>query len=254
MCLIALAWRATPDWPLVVVANRDEFHARPTAPLHRWAEPSHILAGQDLQAGGLWLGVSEQGRLVALTNVRQASPPTEALLSRGQLGVAMLTKQPIAPLEQYGACNVLLLEENTLFYLTNRNPGAQQPVHHKKALESGVYGLSNGVLDAPWPKTVRLRQALARWLQTSQTATDAPLWHALQDDYRAPDDALPNTGIPLERERLLSPAFIRSVDYGTRASTLIKVDAMGNGTIEERRFGPNGTPLGQTHLHFSFPL
>jgi uncharacterized protein with NRDE domain len=254
MCLIALAWRAAPSWPLVVIANRDEFYARPTAPLQRWAQTPHVLAGQDLQAGGLWLGVSEHGRLVALTNVRQPTSPAEDLLSRGVLGVCLLTSQIHAPLEHYGACNILLIEENNLFTLSNRRPESKAPISHRRALTPGVYGLSNGQLDAPWPKTLRLRQTLADWLSADDPAHDAPLWHALQDERIAPDHALPSTGIPIERERLLSPAFIRSVDYGTRASTLIKVDAQGAGTMQERRFGPNGVFLGQTTLHFTFPL
>ena len=197
MCLILVAWCAHPAFPLVVAANRDEFYARPTALAARWPASPKIIGGRDLEAGGTWLGVSEQGRFAAVTNL---------LLSDGE----------------------------SLHYASNRGPQAQ-------SLAPGVYGLSNHLLDSPWPKLIAARQRFSEALQ-SLPASQA-FFDILRDDEIVPDDQLPNTGVPLEWERRLSAIFVRSPEYGTRASTLVAVNAQKTPFFEERSFGPNGQPL-----------
>lgn len=245
MCLIALAWRAHPRYPLIVVANRDEFHDRPAAPLAEWPDAPGVYGGRDLRAGGAWLALGSGGRLAAVTNVRESRAPAPGLRSRGALATGFLQGALSAPAaaqelmveaERYGAFNLLLSDGETLSYASNR------PASHWQRVEPGVHGLSNAGLDTPWPKTLRLRAALQAWLERGQTELE-PLFAALADT-RTPDDSeLPDTGVGLAMERLLAPPFIRSVRYGTRASSVVLAGSEG-WRFEERRFGPDGEPLG----------
>ena len=219
MCLIAIAWQVHPQHPLVVLANRDEFFARPTEPMHRWASPAGLLAGRDLQAGGTWLGVFN-GRFAAVTNVRE-SPMIEGRTSRGALIVDFLTDSGNAvdwatqlQDEDYSGFNLLLCDGTSLVYRSNRGSQRQQ------TLAAGVYGLSNGRLDSDWPKVQRLRTQLSSRLEAGQQDIDT-LMQALDDRQQPPDHALPQTGVPLLWERKLAPVMIDGdADYGTRAQTV----------------------------------
>ncbi|MCF7749466.1 NRDE family protein [Bacillus subtilis subsp. subtilis] len=249
MCLLALAWKTHPRWQLVMAGNRDEFHARPTAPLAAWPMPdAGLLAGRDLRSGGTWAGVGPNGRMAVVTNVRdplarQTGPSRGALVAdylRDTTPADAFADALAVHAPAFAPFNLLLADRDSCQFLGNHPPTRQ-------ALAPGVHGMSNGPLDAPWPKTVRLKAALQAWIASG--ADDlSPLWRALADETRADDSALPDTGIGLERERWLSSAFIRSPDYGTRASTVIALDADGHGFIQERRFGADGTAIGQTRL------
>ncbi|MFY0185419.1 hypothetical protein CEE60_11305 [Stenotrophomonas maltophilia] len=249
MCLLALAWKTHPRWQLVMAGNRDEFHARPTAGLSRWPAPDDgIAAGRDLRSGGTWAGIGPDGRMAVVTNVRdplarQTGPSRGALVAdylRDAAPAALFAEQLARRAVEFAPFNLLLADHVSCQFLGNH------PLH-RHSLAPGVHGMSNGPLDAPWPKTVTLNAALRAWVDRGNDDL-APLWDALRDETRADDSALPETGIGLERERWLSSAFIRSPDYGTRASTIIALDANGHGFIAERRFDAEGVCVGETTL------
>jgi uncharacterized protein with NRDE domain len=248
MCLIAFAWQAHPRWRLVLAGNRDEFHARPSAPLARWND-APIIGGRDLQAGGTWLGVTDAGRCCVVTNVRDPNDPqlgaSRGLLATDYLGgeadAATHARQLLTGAADYRPFNLLTFDANDAFYLGNRpEPRAQD-------VTTGVHGLSNADFNTPWPKTRALMQRLQAWTDHGDDTDFAPLFDALADGKVADDAELPDTGVGLERERWLSSAFIRGADYGTRASTVVALDEHG-GVIVERRFGPDGRFLGESML------
>lgn len=263
MCLILLAWQAHPEYPLIVAANRDEFFERPTASAQFWPENPALLAGRDLLAGGTWLGITRNGRFAALTNYREirdrssSSPPPA--LSRGRLVSDFLQDDIDAPAylaalaaraDDYQAFNLICGSlAGGLWYYSNRdrnengeNGGlaAGQP---GKALGPGIYGLSNNLLDAPWPKVTQGKSALAQALDTLPEET--ALFELLRDDHTHADDQLPRTGISLEWERALSAAFIRAPQmphYGTRSSTVLLCDRQQNVSFDEQSYRPDGSP------------
>lgn len=252
MCLIALAWQIVPGWPLLLAANRDELHERPSAPLDRWEDAPHILGGRDLRGGGTWLGVSEAGRFAAVTNVREPRAPVPGLKSRGELARRILQGEDIPPLEElphFGACNLLSLIDGQMRYHSNRPQATMQ------MLPPGIYGLSNGRLDAPWPKTLKLKASISAWAEAAATADSTYFDHLftlLADTHTPPDQALPDTGVGIERERRLSPVFIAGPDYGTRASTLLMLGTGTRSVITERRYGANGQYLNQSIQYFDW--
>lgn len=246
MCLIALAWNAEPEHRLLLLANRDEFHARPSAPLSWWPDMP-ILAGRDLLEGGTWLGISRLGRIAAVTNVRGADAGRRFARSRGALVTDFLRDQrpaadwaaALAPSAgAYGGFNLLLYDGRDLVYASNR------PVYGVADVAPGIHALSNAALDTPWPKVtaarIRLQQAL------SEQADDDTLLDAMNDRHGAADADLPDTGVGLETERLLSPAFIRSQTYGTRCTSLLRLRADGHVLLRERRYDAEGAPGGET--------
>ncbi|HJW27003.1 MAG TPA: NRDE family protein [Rhodocyclaceae bacterium] len=240
MCLIVVGWRAHPDFPLVVAANRDEFHARPTALAGRWPDHPRIVGGRDLEAGGTWLGVTDAGRFAAVTNVREPGSP-KGNRSRGELTRNFLLGKEdaggyLAGIEgsQYSGFNLLVSDGDSLWYGSNRDGTPRE-------LPPGIYGLSNHLLDTPWPKLVAARERFSAALHTLPAKEG--LFDILADDGIVADDYLPQTGVPLEWERRLSAIFVRSADYGTRASTVLTRSARGVIHLEERSFGPNGRPL-----------
>lgn len=250
MCLIAFAWRAHPHWRLVLVGNRDEFHARPTAPLAAWDEAPQLLAGRDLEAGGTWAGVAAPGRASVITNVRDMDADHSGL-SRGLLVADYLgstisaeahATELMASAGEYRPFNLLTFDRHDAFYLGNHPEARAQKV------TEGVHGLSNADFNAPWPKTRALVEHLSAWLAAGGDDDVDSLFAMLSDQGRWPDDVLPDTGIGIERERFLSSAFIAGETYGTRASTVILVGHDDRTRIAERRFGPNGVFEGETRL------
>ena len=240
MCLILIAWRTCPGYPLVVAANRDEFYARPTAPAGPWAEDPRILGGRDLQAGGSWLGLRSDGRFAAVTNVREPGVP-KGPRSRGDLVREFLLGDAPArdcaqgvPGERYSGFNLLVSDGTALWYRSNRDGQARE-------LPPGIYGLSNHLLDTPWPKLVAAKAGFRRALD-ALPALEA-LFEVLADREVVPDPDLPATGLSLEWERMLSAVFVASETYGTRASTVAILAENGALTFEERAFGPSGLPL-----------
>lgn len=252
MCVLAFAWRAHPRWALVVAGNRDELHARPAAPLARWEHPAHVIAGRDLQSGGTWLGVSEEGRFAVVTNLRGHEPPDPTRESRGALVTDLLTGVgrhagvQEADLAAFNPFNLIVADGALAHFLSNR-PG---PVRTR--LAPGLYGLSNGALDEPWPKTLRLKERLLAWIVGGAERPEA-LLGVLRDE------TLPDVGVrtappsDVPQEPPLSPIFVHHPIWGTRCSTVVAVDDRGQGVIIERRYAADGSATGETTLPFSWP-
>ncbi|HEY9112559.1 MAG TPA: NRDE family protein [Rhodanobacteraceae bacterium] len=251
MCVIALAWNLHPRWRLLLIGNRDEAHARPSAPLTRWADAPGVLAGRDLEAGGTWMGVREPERVAVVTNVRDPRASKDGA-SRGWLVSDFLrgtdsAARHAAALEtgavRHRPFNLLVFDRDAARFVSNH------PDVRVREIAAGVHGLSNGDLDASWPKVVGATAALRDWMNSGNDDF-TPLFEALADATIAPDAELPDTGVGIQRERQLSPLFVRGALYGTRATTLIALDRAGGGWIIERRFGPEGVSQGQTTLRF----
>lgn len=240
MCLIVVGWHAHPDYPLIVAANRDEWYARPTAAAARWGDAPAVFAGRDLEAGGTWLGITEHGRFAAVTNVREPGQPA-GRQSRGALTRDFLIGDASAEVaiqtiddDEYAGFNLLLGDCKQLYYRTNRHGGVER-------LAPGIYGLSNHRLDTPWPKLLTARQQFAAAIHA--LPDERALFALLADDRTVDDENLPKTGVPLAWERRLSAIFVRSEDYGTRASTVLWRRRDGAIQLHERSFGPFGAPL-----------
>lgn len=234
MCVAAIAWRADPRWLLVAIGNRDEFHARPAAPLSRWGD-GRVIAGRDLEAGGTWLGVSA-GRFGLVTNLRTPGYPRAELASRGALVTDWLRGRAPAPQPVMNPFNLWLADREALRVVTN------QPQWEELELGTGIHGLSNGAHRDRWFKTARLEAALGDWLERGEGAE--PLFAALRDE-------TPETADP---EDAYSSVFIRNPTYGTRCSTVVLVDAEGHGRILERSFGPDGAQTGEVAVEFSWDV
>ena len=252
MCLILVAWRVHSDYPLVVAANRDEFFTRPTAPAGFWCDAPAVLAGRDLEAGGTWMGVTRTGRFAALTNFRDPAQNRAGAPSRGRLVADFLVgdETPQACLERIapyaGECNgynLLLGDGETLWWSSNMGG-------EPRRLEAGVYGVSNHLLDTPWPKVGAGKTALAQALD--RLPDDEALFGLLQDDAIHPDEHLPQTGISLDWERLLSSAFVKSPGYGTRGSTVLSIRRDGWVGFDEQTWLP-GAQRGQ-RVRYRFRL
>ncbi len=240
MCLIVFAWQSHAQFPLILVANRDEYYRRPSAGAHFWEENPAILGGRDLQAGGTWLGVRRDGRWTAVTNYREGEAAT-APQSRGELtrqfllaeaSAADYAVEAIHDGDLYGGFNLLLGDDEQLLYCSNRQP---HPIH----LEPGIYSLSNHLLDSPWPKAIHAREALAALICTPNPEPEA-LLSCLQRDTPYADELLPNTGVGIELERLLSPPFIRSENYGTRSTTVLMKNLEGDISLLEQNYLQGG--------------
>ncbi len=240
MCLILIAWRAHEDYPLVVAANRDEFHSRPTAAAAIWSDRPQILGGRDLEAMGTWLGITRDGRFAAVTNFRDTVEPSVGNRSRGLLArdflendgsAAAYASRTDAQGAAYRAFNLLVGDGDELWWLSNRGDGARR-------LEPGVYGLSNHLLDTPWPKVLRGKARL-RHATTPAPALE-PLLDLLSDTAVPADDKLPDTGVGVERERLLAATRIVSPVYGTRCSSAVILGRDGWLQFAERTFDAQG--------------
>ena len=256
MCLIAVALRTHPRWRLALIANRDEFHGRAAAAAG--PDPGHadVFGGRDLEAGGSWLLASTRGRFVAVTNVRAGGAPEAKPKSRGALvrdfatgegDATAYTASLAGDAMQFGRFNLLCWDGGTLSFATNH------PHFDTREVADGIHAMSNGAFDAPWPKSGHATRALQAWLATPDSAGDigpatlAPLFAALADTTPAPDARLPDTGVGLDLERVLSPPFVRGARYGTRCSTVVLIDDAAI-VFAERRFGPDAAPAGDTHV------
>lgn len=242
MCLLLLAVDVLPARPLLLLANRDEFHARPSAAAAPWPDLPGVRGGRDLEAGGTWLAVHDNGRLAAVTNIRllnaQRGPRSRGDLVRdfvaGQISAADYVAELGTHLGDYAPFNLVVADTQEAWCL-------QSPSARAQRLQPGLHTVSNGPLDAPWPKMRRLRERYAA--ASAAGADDAALLDLLADTHRPEDAELPDTGVGLERERFLAPIFIRGALYGTRASSLAWRDAQGGTGLLERRFGPDGVRL-----------
>lgn len=243
MCVAAIAWNAHPRWRLVVIANRDEVHARPSAPLARWQGEAGVIAGRDLRAGGTWLGVSEAGRCALVTNYRLPGFPRPDRASRGGLVSDWLERGELPEVAAMNPFNLFVADGTGAAHVTN-HPDAARTV-----LAPGVHGLSNGPLTPPWGKTRALCEALSGWLDASDAGLD-PLFAALRREAPAP----PPSWQDGEPEPRLAPVFIRDPAYGTRCSTIIAIAADGAGTIVERSHDGEGEPAGEARFAFSWPV
>jgi uncharacterized protein with NRDE domain len=240
MCLITLAWRVRTDIPLVVAANRDEWRDRPAEPARWWPERPELLAGRDLQAGGTWMGVTRDAGFAAVTNFRDPSDRRTTARSRGGLVTDYLLghEDPgfyLAELMrhagEYNGFNLVLGDGRSLWYFGSRE-GLARPI------PAGVHGLSNHLLDEPWPKVVRGRMAMEAAMKQKDPVP--ALFEFLSDGQGAPDASLPSTGVGLAWERRLASPLITGNDYGTRASTVVVFHADGRVHFEERTRAADG--------------
>jgi len=243
MCLAILAIDMLSDWPLIVLANRDEYHDRAASPMQPWYQHSNVLAGQDLQAGGTWLGITNSGRFSLLTNYRDAKQQRPQAPSRGRLVEDFLKADMSAAAylrliesnaKTYNGFNLIVADAENLYYSGN------QAKPFKQSLAAGVYGLSNALLDTPWPKTQQTRQAVAALLAQPFAPNADQLTALMQDRTVVPDDLLPDTGMGLVRERLLATPFIVSPDYGTRCTTVVMRHRNGNQWVQESTYNAAG--------------
>ena len=229
MCVVALAIDAHPKWRIILAGNRDEFHARPSAPLARWADAdNHIIAGRDLVSGGTWLGVSEQGQLAVVTNIRTGELPDPAKASRGDLVTNYLRGKgapDVETLDRFNAFSLITIGPEGAVLTANRPGPMTMPI------PAGIHGLSNGLPNGDWPRKSRLMAAFSEVISTANDLPDAML------------DLLASESID-------DSIFIRSDVYGTRCSTVVLVDDEGRGRITERQFAVEGLLLGQTAINF----
>jgi uncharacterized protein with NRDE domain len=240
MCIILLAHQTHPEYPLILAANRDEFYERPTAQAHFWTDAAGTLAGRDLERGGTWLGVAMSGRIAAVTNYREPGVKIEGAPSRGLLVSNFLASDErpdeylsklSSSASQYNGFNLIAGTPRRLFHFSNRGGEPQE-------ITAGVHGLSNHLLDTPWPKVSRGRNALASVIEGGGSFSVEDIFKVLADDARAVDEALPETGVGLELERMLSPLFITSPVYGTRSSTVVLFNRHREVIFIERTFTP----------------
>lgn len=252
MCLMLFAWRAHADYPLVFAGNRDEAYQRPSAPAAFWEDEPRILGGRDIEKSGSWLALSLAGRLATVTNYRTGPPYREAPRSRGEL-VANFLRTGVKPrpyLErvraegaQYRAFSLIVGDMGQLFFCSNHSDKIEE-------IAPGIHGLSNHLLDTPWPKVRLGRERVRALLGRTEDGLVAGLFDILSDRTVAPDADLPDTGVGLQRERELSPCFIANGRYGTRASTVLLISTQREVLMIERAFGPHGAPLGSVQHRF----
>lgn len=235
MCLIFISLHQHPNYKLIIAANRDEFYNRRTKAADFWEDEPNILGGRDLEAQGTWMGITRTGRISLITNYRDPANINPQAPSRGKLVSDYLSSEQsaLAYLQQkqstakdYNGFNLVVGNPNELYYLSNYKKG----IDH---LASGFFGLSNELLDSPWPKVVRGKQLLTPALQQSIIHPDT-LLEIMRDEERAQDQSLPNTGIGLERERALSSMFIKTNNYGSRCSTVVLIDRNNKVEFVER--------------------
>jgi uncharacterized protein with NRDE domain len=252
MCLILFAAGAHSRFPLIVAANRDEAYDRRAAAVGLWEDHPNVYGGRDLERGGTWLGIARNGRFAAITNYRQGVRTEDARRTRGELTRNYLsatgdTLQYLQNVEEhrgeYHGFSLLAGTPDQLYFYSNRSDRIT-------AIAPGVHGLSNRLLDEPWPKVQRGIAVLTQLLDAEENAITQTLFELLADRTAAPDHLLPSTGITLERERALSAAFIAGDTYGTRSCTVLLVGAAGDVFLCEHTYGAQGVPLEKRELRF----
>ncbi len=249
MCLIVFAWKSHPGYQLILAANRDEFHQRPSQELHYWPDNPDVLAGRDLQAGGTWLATHRSGRFATVTNYREYAKTEGTPRSRGTLVTDFVTGDASASSfaetidgEYFAGFSLLAADGDDLYYVSNRG---DQPTR----LDPGVYGLSNASLDTPWPKVLRSRDAL-NTLVDSDSINATSLFRLMANRTCAPISDVETDHLPFELARALTAPFIVSPDYGTRCSTVMLWSNDGKVELSERRFDALGNPGGESRFSF----
>jgi uncharacterized protein with NRDE domain len=242
MCLILFSYDTHSFYRMVLAANRDEYYNRPTAPVAFLDNAPDVLGGLDLKHNGMWLGITRTGRLAAITNFRDPDADMPDAPSRGFLVKEFLLgkesprrylQQIKSVGDQYNGFNLLVGDRTELFYYSNRGNRIQK-------IKPGIYGLSNHLMDTPWPKIVKGKGALKRLLGNNEKVNTEDIFTLLEDGAIPPDDLLPDTGVDLDWERTLSPLFITSEIYGTRSSSIVLIQKGGETTFMERTFIPDG--------------
>ncbi len=252
MCLITFAWKHHPNYPLILVANRDEFYERPTAPLGYWSDHQNVLAGRDLKEGGTWMGMHRSGRLTAITNHRDLTNIKETAPSRGKLTKDFLIGEQSSSdffegierdLDLFNGFNLLTMERNEFYYFNNIEK-------ELVSVKPGIYGLSNAFLDTPWPKVVKAKNYFERSLRADLPVVEEMMeWMA--DTERASDEQLPSTGVSTEWERELSPMCIRTESYGTCCTTVIMIANDGKVHYAEKTFPKGNRKSGSISVSFT---
>ena len=253
MCLITFALDAHPAYSLILAANRDEFYERPTAYAHPWEEAPHVIGGRDLLGGGTWLGATQWGKISAVTNYRDPKNIRPDARTRGDLTKDFLLTTSQSAREylqrvrdeahEYNGFNLLLFEAGEAYHFSNYEGKINR-------VEPGIHGLSNALLNTPWPKLQRLKESFAAAIQGEVVHEN--LLQILEDTELAPDDELPDTGIGYEWEKAISSICIDAENYGTCCSTVITIDRAGNVAFTERSF-----PVGQREnkvVKFAFEI
>jgi uncharacterized protein with NRDE domain len=253
MCLIVLAINQHPKYKLILAANRDEYYDRPSAAPAFWKDAPQVLAGKDLKGGGTWLGITKSGRIAAITNYRDPASVVTDAPSRGWLVRDYLLggDDPASYLKKvrkdgirYNGFNLIVGHREKLFWYSNRGEGIL-------SLSPGLHGISNRLLDTPWPKVIRSKERLADVLANHENISSERLFEVLRDRSVARDDVLPETGVGIEWERILSPVYITSPTYGTRSSTLILIDENDRVTLMDRTFNSRPEPLASVQFEFT---
>lgn len=250
MCLIVLGIDRHPDYPLILAANRDEFHARPTREAHWWPDKPDILGGRDLQAGGTWLAVSRSGRFATVTNFRDAKPPDPSHRSRGHLVTQFLESELsprdyIATIDEdaYAGFNLIVGAVGETAYLSNREDGTRD-------LGPGIYGLSNALLDGPWHKVESSKARLAALIDGAEVSGPA-LMRLMDDRQKGPVDEVERGRLDFQTAHAVTAPFIVMPDYGTRCTTVLLGARNGEWRLTERRFDPQGTLAGESRFTFA---
>lgn len=251
MCILFVAVNQHKDYPLIIAANRDEFFNRGTSESHIWDSEHGIIAGKDLQAGGTWMGINKEGYIASLTNIRDPQKISADAITRGEL-VSHYLQQPVdryfktlsSGKENYNGYNLLFGKWDNLSVYNNHLDKLQH-------LTDGYYGLSNASLNSPWPKINKGVGKLEEYCQDGHDINPDILFTLLLDKNLAADKELPQTGIPIDWERRLSSIFIVGDEYGTRSSTVLKVDKQQNVTWFERTYDNTATCTSSQSFHFS---
>jgi uncharacterized protein with NRDE domain len=252
MCLIVFANNVLEDYKLIFAANRDEFYNRPSEQADFWKDRPDLLAGKDLQAGGTWMGITRKGKFAAITNFRDLKNNRNDAPSRGELTLDFLVKD-VTPeeyynrlkseLNNYNGFNLILGNIDELYYFSNKTDGL-------KKLEPGIHGISNAILDTPWPKVEKSKRQLKHLIE-QQNIHPWEILNLLDDTSPAKDEELPDTGVGLELERILSPIFIKSEKYGTRSSTIVTVDKNNNVKFVEKTYFANTGRFSNKEFNFT---
>ena len=249
MCLIAIATRIHPLYPLIIAANRDEFYHRPTAPLEFWQDHPNILAGRDLEQNGTWLGITKTGRIAAITNFREPASidphaPSRGLLINNFLSSDQHPEDYLQAIkdsgEKYNGFNLVVGDMHQLWWYSNKNKDSVNS--HIVKITPGIHMISNHLMDTPWPKTIKTKSGIQDICHRENAIDPKDIFQVLSDRNQPPDEQLPETGVGRQWERILSPVFVSSDIYGTRSSAVILSDNDGRITFAERTFKSQGNP------------